>query len=297
MIYILEIPHQRQANCWSKNSESDVIEAINASAMRCGEMFDTLDSATDYLANDLHACRIYMSDEEALAALEDGDYTGHQSGRAMQALRDELANNGAAVPRDIAEEWDDRPAEARAALPTHTIIAACPALLIDEADDYRSPDALAYDSASTGNGPCIHMIEVMGCAVSIYDDGVDLHVGIHTAGTTCRDVLKQHEPGDCEMAEYLAGYGLSPDLDEADENHDGPVRIWVEHNYYAGTLGAPADGWLRDYQIAEDGQGRGDIATWANYNEAQSWIDDHESGTYILAHGEAGRPDYTICKL
>ena len=296
MIYILEIPHQRPATCWSKRTESEIISAINASSMRCGEMFDTLDPATDYLASDLHACRIYMSDEEALAALADGDYKGHQSGRAMQALRDELASNGAAVPREIAEEWDDRPAKEREALPTHTIIAACPALLIDEADDYRSPDSLAYESASTGNGPCIHMIEVMGCAVSIFDDCGDLHVGIHAAGTTCRDVLKQHEPGYCEMAEYLASYGLTPDLDEADEDHDGPVRIWAEHNYYAGTLGAPADGWLRDYQIAEDGQGRGDVATWESYADAQDWIDAAEEGTYCTSHGEAGAPAYTICK-
>jgi hypothetical protein len=88
----------------------------------------------------------------------------------------------------------------------------------------------------------------------------------------------------------LAAFGLEPELDEVEDDYDGPCRVWVEYCYYQGTLGAPLDGW-----ITEDND-RGEIREFTTRDEAQEWIDEAESGTYYLAHGEAGRPTYTICK-
>jgi hypothetical protein len=88
----------------------------------------------------------------------------------------------------------------------------------------------------------------------------------------------------------LSDFGIEPELDEVEDDYDGPCRVWVSYNYYQGTLGAPLDSW-----IVEDND-RAEIREFSSREEAQEYIDEAESGTYYLAHGEAGRPTYTICK-
>ena len=76
--------------------------------------------------------------------------------------------------------------------------------------------------------------------------------------------------------------------------------IKVTPNYYAGTLGAPQEGFLTWRDMADnpnDPSATDDIAEWDTEAEAQAVIDDAEDGTYYLSHGEAGRPTYEIIDL
>ena len=62
--------------------------------------------------------------------------------------------------------------------------------------------------------------------------------------------------------------------------------IWREENYYSTTLNAPTSDLLRDNE--------GDILKFDSYEEAKEYINDLEEPTYILSHGEAERPAFTI---
>lgn len=98
MIYILEIPHQRPASCWSRATQSQILGVIAQQAMRSGESIDNYVAALDWLGSDLNTLHVFDSDEEALDAM--GDLTGHQAGAAYTALRDELISTGAISPVD-----------------------------------------------------------------------------------------------------------------------------------------------------------------------------------------------------
>lgn len=86
--------------------------------------------------------------------------------------------------------------------------------------------------------------------------------------------------------DLLASFGVDPQVAEAPADHPGECRIWVEPKYYAGTLGAPTPGFLRD--------GRGDITLFDTRAEAEAWVASQNEGRYYLAHGEYARPEYTI---
>lgn len=78
------------------------------------------------------------------------------------------------------------------------------------------------------------------------------------------------------------------ELEDAPDDYDGDVAIWVTRCYSASTLGAPTDGFLTD----EDN----DAMIFSNASEAQVHIDEMESGAYVLSHGEMCRPSYRIVK-
>lgn len=140
------------------------------------------------------------------------------------------------------------------------------------------------------NGPSYYRwIASNGLAVWIYNDS-GLALQVEEPHITLEDVLSRWDHG-IDLETTLAEWGLSPSLDEADEA-DTDVRIWCANNYYEGTLGAPSDGWV----FPEDDAYFRSPLTFDTYADAQAWIDERESGTYYLAHGEAGRPAYTICK-
>src|SRR5574337_191247 len=109
-------------------------------------------------------------------------------------------------------------------------------------------------------------------------------IALHDAGTTFEDYLDLWDTGDATTAELFAEWGLDglSKLSEVDDDYIGPTRVWVEHNYYGGTLGAPTDGFARD---AEQ-----EVLEFDSAAQAREWIDGEDSGTYYLAHGEAGRP-------
>lgn len=117
-----------------------------------------------------------------------------------------------------------------------------------------------------------------------------LSASTEAADTTLADMIERWDaPDGSDMHELRASWGLDPIIDPAAEE-DTDVRIWIENNYYSGTINAPADGWLVD----DDQSWSRDPLIFATYSAAQHWIDEAESGIYYLSHGEAGRPAYTI---
>lgn len=92
MIYIVEIPHQRPASCWVATSEADFVTRVAAANSRMGDTpdEDTFEAWADYLASDLHRLHVFETDADAIAALDDATFDGHQGGRARQALEDKL---------------------------------------------------------------------------------------------------------------------------------------------------------------------------------------------------------------
>lgn len=71
--------------------------------------------------------------------------------------------------------------------------------------------------------------------------------------------------------------------------YKGKVSIWVQPNYYYGTINIPNPG----YMVDEDGG----IIIFESYKEADNRIHNLCSQTYYLSHGEAGRPDYLIVRV
>ena len=70
-------------------------------------------------------------------------------------------------------------------------------------------------------------------------------------------------------------------------------RIIKTPSYYAGTLGAPSEGFVKKREIDEDSESH-ETAWFDTREEAQAVVDDLNSGTYYHSHGEAGRPTYEI---
>lgn len=70
-------------------------------------------------------------------------------------------------------------------------------------------------------------------------------------------------------------------------------------NFYHGTIYAPQEHFLTIYEIDGDVDPawRNEIERYVTREEAQEVVDSLKSGTYILQHGEAGRPDYEIIDL
>ena len=86
--------------------------------------------------------------------------------------------------------------------------------------------------------------------------------------------------------EWLASWGFDVTPDDVDEDATD-VRIWVRRFFYETTLGAPIDGYLVDENH--------DAMIFDTVANAQVWIDEADSETYYLSHGEYARPEYTIC--
>ena len=97
MIYIVEIPHQRPASCWTANDEGDFCAKLAQEFGRHGDTpaYDaTFAEWRDYLARDLHALHVFLDDAVAIAALGDSMFDGHQGAAARAALRHALIDNG-----------------------------------------------------------------------------------------------------------------------------------------------------------------------------------------------------------
>lgn len=100
-----------------------------------------------------------------------------------------------------------------------------------------------------------------------------------------------------EVKEAVEPYNITGDLiaaareaqlDDAAADYDDDVAVWVTRCYSAGTLGVQTDGFLVDDDH--------DIMVFPNAAEAQAHIDELESGTYVLSHGEMDRPSYRIVR-
>ena len=101
-IYILEIPHQRAASCWTATDEADAISKIFQTFVRYDDMpgmAASFDDWCDYNGSDLSSQRVYMTAAEAIQGLE--EISGHGALAAIDALRRQLIDDG-----EITEEYD-----------------------------------------------------------------------------------------------------------------------------------------------------------------------------------------------
>jgi len=119
-------------------------------------------------------------------------------------------------------------------------------------------------------------------AISEYSE-----MGSDTAVDAIKIELATHDTGDDTVEEYLAGYDLRPNLATVNDDYGWEVKVWVEYNYYAGSLNAPTDHWATS---------QNDVIVFDSYASAQEWINDLESAQICLGSGEAGRPSYIICE-
>ena len=95
MIYIVEIPHQMPAHCWAAANEEDAVSRIFNTFIRSGDTPETdapFSEWMDYNGSDLHSQHVYLTAAEAVAGLD--GISGHQSGKATEALRKALLDAG-----------------------------------------------------------------------------------------------------------------------------------------------------------------------------------------------------------
>ncbi len=151
------------------------------------------------------------------------------------------------------------------------------------ADDLPPP----ADEASNGSST-IQQYNIPDATVFL-ETGANHTLGIFPVGATIRDYLSDWDFGDdVERAVGMATFGYDDEVTQADET-DIDVRIWCSPNFYPGTLGASHADFVND-----DENGDRTPKVFATYAEAQDWIAVTEADIYVTAHGESGRPTYTI---
>lgn len=146
-----------------------------------------------------------------------------------------------------------------------------------------------YDDANNAISDgcdCLSRYELDGGVWAVIGRGNNDAICLVDGNSTWEDFFRGWDFGDTPTAEGIAAFGLDATPDEADDDATD-VRVWVAYNYYGGTLGAPTDSYARSDDDNEP-------LVFDTTADAQEWIDDKDSGTYYLAHGEAGRPEYTI---
>jgi hypothetical protein len=94
MIYIVEIPHQKRPHAWFAFSREDFVLKVRATH---GQKLDQFAAANEFdacvaaLVHDLKECRVYLSDELAIGALQsDPLYDKYDGFYAHMALREQL---------------------------------------------------------------------------------------------------------------------------------------------------------------------------------------------------------------
>ncbi|MBT9539997.1 hypothetical protein [Thiobacillus sp.] len=94
MIYIVEIPHQKRPHAWFAFNREDFVLKVRAThgANVCQDgAVSEFDACVDALARDLKDCRVHLSDELAIGALQsDPLYDKYDGFYAHMALREQL---------------------------------------------------------------------------------------------------------------------------------------------------------------------------------------------------------------
>lgn len=144
-----------------------------------------------------------------------------------------------------------------------------------------------HDDSATDGSTTVYRFEIDGLTIFLENGEMQDGLHIYPAGTSIKTMLREFETGDLDMPEHLASWGYDGTPDEAGADATD-VRVWCEPCYYAGSLGAP----IGHYVVDE----RHDELVFDTVAAAQKWIDEAEEGIYSLSHGEAGRPEYTVCK-
>ena len=105
MIYIVEIPHQRQPFCWSAHDEADAISKIWQTHIGGVQIVDTAFAEwMSYNGLDLHSQYVFMDASAAIDGLK--EIGGHGAVQAIAALREELRANGE-LPEEVVNEVDN----------------------------------------------------------------------------------------------------------------------------------------------------------------------------------------------
>lgn len=104
---------------------------------------------------------------------------------------------------------------------------------------------------------------------------------------------------DCDdLDECAAEWGIAPEIEAADESHEGRCKIWVEPQYYAGTINPPTAHYLRDGDEWDS-----PIRIFDTYADAEAWVDAYNSepSAYdgirecnVLSYGQAAADQLTI---
>lgn len=76
----------------------------------------------------------------------------------------------------------------------------------------------------------------------------------------------------------------SGDVDEAEEDAEGPFYVLITRYWYGPTE-------TNSIAMDEYGQNNLEFATW---QDAQDWIDAADEDIYTLSHNESGAPSYKI---
>lgn len=110
------------------------------------------------------------------------------------------------------------------------------------------------------------------------------------------DVDDEREIGEWLLSDDLDGvdkhiafaniFGLAKIEEPDDDDGVAACAVLVEHDYYGGVTKTDA---ARD--------DRGDVMEFASAAEAQAWIDEEESDSYVTQHNETGRPSYKVVAL
>jgi len=102
---------------------------------------------------------------------------------------------------------------------------------------------------------------------------------------------------DCDDTEWIAEWGVEPELAMAAKDFPGECRVWHSPHYYQGTCNVPQSRWAR----GEDGQ----IMEFANYAAAATYVHNyyHAPSAYdgisacsVLSYGQASPDTLTICE-
>ena len=109
MIYIVEIPHQRQPFCWSAHNEADAVVKIFRTYIRAGDMPDTdapFAEWVEYNGHDLNSQHVFMDAASAIDGLK--EISGHGAVEAIAALREELEATGELPVEKNEKDWQQK---------------------------------------------------------------------------------------------------------------------------------------------------------------------------------------------
>ena len=149
------------------------------------------------------------------------------------------------------------------------------------------PDELPQaDERATDGEAVVKQYSIDGAEVFLLRTPYERSLLIADPGTTVEQIVADFDTGDLDLPQHLASWGFDGTPDAADDGATN-VRVWIEPCYYSGTIGAPIGHYVRDDQS--------DPIVFPTTADAQAYIDEQESGVYVLSNGEAGRPDFTIC--
>lgn len=164
------------------------------------------------------------------------------------------------------------------------------------ASDYRADMLGDSDTPSiTDSDTTVYELKLDSCIAYVARGTGIRQITLTDAPVSWSDLLADWDTSGYggSLEQLLADFGIDATsaLDEADEDHDGPCKVWVERNFYAGTLGDTRDGYYVDPESGDN-----EPVVFDSFEAAQEWVTEREGETYYLGHGEAGRPAYTICK-